>query len=51
MNSQIKLLSHKTWNDVIVEYFLKDKDIKEVVSGMDIISTSSTQEIIRYNKC
>ena len=34
-----------------MEYFLKDKDKKEVVSEMDIIITLSAQEIIRQNKC
>ena len=47
MKSQIKLLAHKTWHSVILEYFLKDKSMKEVVSAMDIINTLSTQEIIR----
>ena len=47
MKSKIKLSSHKTWYSVILEYLLKDKAMKEVVSAMDIIITSSTQEIIR----
>ena len=32
-------------------YFLKDKAIKEVASEMDILTNSSTQEIIRQNRC
>ena len=51
MNSHIKLVANKTWYYVILEYFLKFKDMKEVVSEMDIIIDSSTQEIIRQNKC
>ena len=34
-----------------LKYFLKDKDMKEVLSAMDIITTSSTQGIIWQNKC
>ena len=32
MKSQIKLVSNKTWNSVILGYLLKDKYTKEVVS-------------------
>ena len=31
--------------------FLKDKALKEAVSSMDIITTSSTEEIISQSKC
>ena len=51
MKSQIKLLSKKTWYSVILEYFLKYKYMKDVVSEMDIITNFSTQKIIRQNKC
>ena len=51
MKSQIKLLAKKTWNYVILGYFLKNKDMKEVVSEMDIINTLLTQEIRIQNKC
>ena len=51
VEAQVKLLAKKTLNDVIPEKNLKDKAIKEVVSETDIISASSTQEIIRQNKC
>ena len=43
MNKHIKLLAERTWNSVILAYFLKDKAIKEVVSEIDIITTSSTE--------
>ena len=42
METQIKLLDYKTWNSVIFEYFKKDKATEEVVSEMDIITTSSS---------
>ena len=51
MNSQFKLLAHKTCNSFILEYLLKDKDMKELVSEMDTITNLSTQEIIGQNKC
>ena len=51
MQSQIKLLANKTWNSIILEYLFKDKDMKEVVSEMEIIITLYTQEKIRQNKC
>ena len=51
MNSQIKLLANKTCHCVILEYFLKDKYMKEVVSEMHISNTLSAEEIIRHNKC
>ena len=51
MKLQIKVLANKIWNYIILEYILKYKYMKEVVSSMDIIITSSTQEIIRHNKC
>ena len=28
METQVKLLAHKTWHFVILEYFMKDKAIK-----------------------
>ena len=43
MNFQIKLLANKIWYYVILEYLLKGKDMKEVVSEMDIITTFPTQ--------
>ena len=51
MKSQIKLLNNKTLHSAMLEYLLKDKDMKEVVSVMDIITTFPTQEIISQNKC
>ena len=51
MKTQIKILAKKTWHSVIIEYFMKDKDMNEVVSATDIIITFYTQEIIRHNKC
>ena len=48
---QIKLLYQKYWNDVILEYLLKYKATKEVVSAMDIFTTFPTKEIIRKNNC
>ena len=50
MNSHIKLLAYKTLHYVILYYFLKDKVTKEVWSEIDIITTLSTQKIIRKNK-
>ena len=49
MKLQIKSLANKTWNSVIIEYFLKYKYMKEVVLEMDIIITLSTQERIKQN--
>ena len=49
MNLRIKLLAHKTRDYILLEYLLKYKDMKEVVLEMDIITTSSTPEIIRHN--
>ena len=51
MDSYIKLLSHKKLYYVVLGYLLKDKYMKEVLSEMYIITTSSTQEIIIQNKC
>ena len=51
MKLKIKLLAHKTWNSVVLEYLLKYKYDKDVSSAMDIITTLSTQEIMRHNKC
>ena len=51
MRSYIKILANKTWHYVILEYFLKYKHMKEIVSAMDIIITSLTQEITIQNKC
>ena len=42
MKSQIKLSSNQTYHSVILEYLLKDKAMKKVVSAMDIITTLST---------
>ena len=42
IKKHVKLLAQRTWNSVILEYFQKDKAIKEVVSEIDIITTSST---------
>ena len=50
MDKQVKLLSHKTWNYVILGYILKYKYMREVVSAIDIITNLSIQEIIRKNK-
>ena len=46
VKTQIKFLAHKIWHSVILEYFLKDKAMKEGVSGMGIITNFSTE----YNK-
>ena len=43
---QVKLLAHKKWHSVMLEYFMKDKAMKEVVSEMDIITTYPTEEIV-----
>ena len=43
MKSQTKLLAHKTCYSAILEYFLKDKSMKDVVSEMYAIATSSTK--------
>ena len=51
MKSWIKLLAHKLCHFVIIEHLFKDKAMKKVLSVMDIINTSSTQEIISRNKC
>ena len=51
MKTQIKKLAKKTWHSVIIEYFMKDKNMNEVVSATDIIITFYTHEIIRHNKC
>ena len=40
MKSQIKLLSHKKWHYLRLEYLLKDKYTKGVISAIDIITTS-----------
>ena len=45
MKVHIKLLAHKKWNYLILEYFFKYKATKEVVSEIYIITTSSTEEI------
>ena len=50
MKTQIKLLAHKIWHSMILEYSLRDKYTNEFVSAMDIISNSSTQEIIWKNR-
>ena len=50
MKQLVRLLAHKTFHYVILEDFLKDKPMKEVVSEINIISNSSTKEIIRQNK-
>ena len=51
MKSQIKLLAKKALNSALLEYLLNNKDMKESVSSMDVIITSSTKEIIRQIKC
>ena len=51
MKSQIKLLANKALNSALLEYLLNNKDMKESVSSIDIIITSSTKEIIRQIKC
>ena len=51
MKDQLKLLDNRTWNLVIIEYFLKDEAMKEVVPEMDILTTLSRGEIIRQNQC
>ena len=42
-------MAHKTWNYMILEYILKEKAMKEVVSKIYIFTTSSTQEIVSQN--
>ena len=49
MRKQIKILAHKTQHSVIFEYSLKDKSMKEFLSAIDIITDSSTEEIISQN--
>ena len=51
MKKQVNLLSCKTCHSLVIEYFLKDNDIKEVISTMDIFTTLSTEAVIRQNKC
>ena len=51
MQSQEKILANNTWHYFILGYFLKDKEMKEVVPSMDKIIEFSTQEIIKHNKC
>ena len=51
MKTHIKLVAHKTWNFVILEYLLKYKTLEEVVSEMDIVTSFSTQYILRHNEC
>ena len=51
MKIHIKLLAHKKPHSIILEYSIKYKSMKEVVSAMNIINNFSTQEIIRQNKC
>ena len=46
IKTQFKLSAQKTWNPVIIEYFLKDRYMKEFVSAMDIITNFSIEEII-----
>ena len=41
MNKKVKLLALKIWNSVILEYFLKEKAMKEVFSEVGIITTLS----------
>ena len=47
IKSRIKILVNKKCNSLITEYLLKDKHMKEVLLGIDIIITSCTHEIIR----
>ena len=51
MKTQVKLVAHKTWYSVLLEYFLKDKAFKKVVSAIVIINHFSSEEIISQNKC
>ena len=51
MKEQLKLVAHKTCHYVILEYFIKYKAMKEVLSATDIINTMYTEEIIRNHKC
>ena len=51
MKTQIKLLDHKIWHSMIIEYLLKYKTMEEGLSETYIITNSSTQEIISQNKC
>ena len=51
MKSQIKLLANSTCHSSILEYLFKYKDMKEVLSAMDIFIHFPTQEITRQNKC
>ena len=51
MKTQIKSSAHKICYSVNLEYLLKDKSMKEVVSEMNIITNSSTQDTIGQNKC
>ena len=43
MKKQVRLLDHKTFYPVILEYFPKDKVMKEVVPEMNIINTLFTE--------
>ena len=51
MKTQVKLVTHKTWYSVLLEYFLKDKAFKKFVSAIVIINNFSSEEIISQNKC
>ena len=44
-NTQVKLLARKTWLTLMLEYFLKEKSMKEVISEINRTNTSSTEEI------
>ena len=39
------------WHYLILEYFPKTKYMEDVISEIDIITTYTTEEIIRYNSC
>ena len=50
MKKRVILLAHKTCHPVILEFFLKYKAMKEVVSDIDVSTTCPTQEITRQNQ-
>ena len=51
IKSYMKLLARKTWHSVLLEYLLRYKAMEEVISEVDIITTSYTQYQIRQSKC
>ena len=40
MHKKVNLLAHKTWHFVILEYFLKEKGMKNVLPEMYIFNAS-----------